>query len=88
MTCVAVLTTDGDAPGINAAIRAAVRTGIDRGWEMFGVRHGYAGLVKNALGLRDVGSHPLVIVITECCGQTGVFDTSRCFSQYSLRVGL
>jgi 6-phosphofructokinase 1 len=57
MTCVAVLTTGGDAPGINAAIRAAVRTGIDRGWEMFGVRHGYAGLIKGdfiSLGLRDV----------------------------------
>jgi len=55
---VAVLTTGGDAPGINAAIRAAVRTGIDRGWEMFGVRHGYAGLVRDdfvSLGSRDVG---------------------------------
>lgn len=55
---VAVLTTGGDAPGINAAIRAAVRTGVDRGWEMFGVRHGYAGLAKNdfvPLGPRDVG---------------------------------
>jgi 6-phosphofructokinase 1 len=55
---VAVLTTGGDAPGINAAIRAAVRTGIDKGWEMFGVRHGYAGLLKSdflPLGLRDVG---------------------------------
>ncbi len=55
---VAVLTTGGDAPGINAAIRAAVRTGVDRGWEMFGVRHGYAGLPKNdfvPLGPRDVG---------------------------------
>lgn len=54
---VAVLTTGGDAPGINAAIRAAVRTGIDKGWEMFGVRHGYAGLVKGdfvTLGVRDV----------------------------------
>jgi len=58
MTRVAVLTTGGDAPGINAAIRAVVRTGIDRGWEMFGVRHGYSGLVKGefvALGVRDVG---------------------------------
>jgi 6-phosphofructokinase 1 len=58
MKRVAVLTTGGDAPGINAAIRAAVRTGIDKGWEMFGVRHGYAGLVRGdtvALGLRDVG---------------------------------
>lgn len=55
---IAVLTTGGDAPGINAAIRAAVRTGIDKGWEVLGVRHGYAGLVRNefvALGLRDVG---------------------------------
>lgn len=54
---VAVLTTGGDAPGINAAIRAAVRTGIDRGWEVFGVQHGYAGLVKSdfvPLGSRDV----------------------------------
>jgi 6-phosphofructokinase 1 len=58
MKRVAVLTTGGDAPGINAAIRAAVRTGIDHGWDMFGVRHGYAGLVKGdfiRLGLRDVG---------------------------------
>jgi 6-phosphofructokinase 1 len=55
---IAILTTGGDAPGINAAIRAAVRTGIDKGWEMLGVRHGYAGLLRSdfiALGLRDVG---------------------------------
>ncbi|HVB86144.1 MAG TPA: ATP-dependent 6-phosphofructokinase [Candidatus Dormibacteraeota bacterium] len=55
---VAVLTTGGDAPGINAAIRAAVRTGIDRRWEMVGIRHGYSGLLQNdfiSLGLRDVG---------------------------------
>lgn len=58
MKRVAVLTTGGDAPGINAAIRAVVRTGIDCGWEVLGVRHGYAGLVANDfsnLGLRDVG---------------------------------
>lgn len=58
MKRVAVLTTGGDAPGINAAIRAAVRTGIDKGWQMFGVRHGYAGLVRGdtvPLGFRDVG---------------------------------
>lgn len=55
---VAVLTTGGDAPGINAAIRAAVRIGNDKGWEMFGVRHGYAGLIQGdfiRLGPRDVG---------------------------------
>jgi 6-phosphofructokinase 1 len=58
MKQIAVLTTGGDAPGINAAIRAVVRTGLDRGWAVFGVRHGYAGLVKGdfvPLGARDVG---------------------------------
>jgi 6-phosphofructokinase 1 len=43
---------------MNAAIRAVVRTGVDRGWEVFGVRNGYAGLVDahiEALGPRDVG---------------------------------
>jgi 6-phosphofructokinase 1 len=55
---IAVLTSGGDAPGMNAAIRAVVRTGIDRGWEVFGVRHGYAGLISGdlkMLGARDVG---------------------------------
>jgi 6-phosphofructokinase 1 len=55
---IAVLTSGGDAPGMNAAIRAVVRTGIDKGWEAFGVRNGYAGLVEgriDPLGARDVG---------------------------------
>ncbi len=55
---IAVLTSGGDAPGMNAAIRAVVRTGLDKGWQVFGVRHGYAGLVAGdfvALGAREVG---------------------------------
>lgn len=55
---IAVLTSGGDAPGMNAAIRAVVRTGIERGWQVFGVRHGFAGLIAGdwvALGARDVG---------------------------------
>ena len=43
---------------MNAAIRAVVRMGVDRGWEMFGVRNGYAGLLEpqiEPLGPRDVG---------------------------------
>ena len=43
---------------MNAAIRAVVRTGIAKGWEIFGVRNGYAGLVDGQiepLGARDVG---------------------------------
>ena len=45
---IAILTSGGDAPGMNAAIRAAARTGIAKGWEIFGVRDGYAGLVDRA----------------------------------------
>jgi 6-phosphofructokinase 1 len=58
MKRIAIVTSGGDAPGINAAIRAAVRTAIDKGWETFGVRHGYSGLANDdflPLGLRDVG---------------------------------
>jgi len=40
----AILTSGGDAPGMNAAIRACVRTGIHRGAEVIGVQHGYDGL--------------------------------------------
>jgi len=58
MKRIAVLTSGGDAPGMNAAIRAVVRTGIQSGLEVFGVRLGYAGLIDGKfipLGARDVG---------------------------------
>ncbi len=58
MRRIAVLTSGGDAPGMNAAIRAVVRTGLDNGWEVLGVYHGYAGLIAGnfaPLGARDVG---------------------------------
>jgi 6-phosphofructokinase 1 len=55
---IAVLTSGGDAAGMNAAVRAVVRTGAARGLEVFGVRRGYAGLIAGdaaPLGVRDVG---------------------------------
>jgi 6-phosphofructokinase 1 len=73
MNRVAVLTSGGDAPGMNAAIRAAVRSGVSLGFEMFGVRHGYSGLIAGdflSLGPRDVGG------IIELGGTT--LGTSRC----------
>lgn len=57
MKRIAVLTSGGDAPGMNAAIRSVVRTGIAMDWDVFGVRNGYAGLIENDIvqyGLRDV----------------------------------
>lgn len=58
MSHLAVLTSGGDAPGMNAAIRAVVRAGIAQGWTVSGVRHGFAGLLGGELvplGPRDVG---------------------------------
>jgi 6-phosphofructokinase 1 len=55
---IAVLTSGGDAPGMNAAIRAVVRAGIDRGWSVVGVENGYTGLIAGSfrpLTDRDVG---------------------------------
>jgi 6-phosphofructokinase 1 len=44
---VAVLTSGGDSPGMNAAIRAVVRVGRDRGVQVMGVQRGYVGLIAN-----------------------------------------
>ena len=55
---IAVLTSGGDAPGMNAAIRSVVRCGISMGWKVYGVRNGYKGLINGqfeAMGTRDVG---------------------------------
>ena len=58
MPRIAVLTSGGDAPGMNAAIRAVARTAIAAGYEVAGFRHGYTGLIagdSRPLGLREVG---------------------------------
>jgi 6-phosphofructokinase 1 len=58
MKRLAVLTSGGDAPGMNAAIRAVVRMGIASGFDVFGVRHGYTGLMDGEfvpLDARAVG---------------------------------
>lgn len=43
---IGVLTSGGDAPGMNAAIRAVVRTAIYKGMKVYGIRRGYSGLIK------------------------------------------
>ena len=58
MKRIAVLTSGGDAPGMNAAIRAVARAGHTRGWEVFGIIDGFAGLIRGEsrrLGPREVG---------------------------------
>jgi 6-phosphofructokinase 1 len=56
MNKIAVLTSGGDAPGMNTAIRAVVRKGISRGLEVFGVKNGYKGLLDGDFVSMDLGS--------------------------------
>ncbi len=47
VTRIGVLTSGGDSPGMNAAVRAVIRTGIYHGMEMFGVMRGYSGMMED-----------------------------------------
>ncbi|MEG2324035.1 MAG: 6-phosphofructokinase [Anaerovoracaceae bacterium] len=49
MRKIGVLTSGGDAPGMNAAVRAVVRCGIDRGMEVYGIKRGYEGLIEGEI---------------------------------------
>ncbi len=49
ITTVGVLTSGGDAPGMNAAIRAVTRAAIYNGWRVMGIYRGYEGLINNEI---------------------------------------
>ncbi|NQX39782.1 6-phosphofructokinase [Pedobacter steynii] len=70
---IAVLTSGGDAPGMNACIRAVVRTGIYNGINMFGVLQGYQGLISNNIIPMDARSVSNIIHL----GGT-ILKTARC----------
>ena len=58
MKTIGVLTSGGDAPGMNACVRAVVRTALARGVETIGIRRGYAGMIEGEfepLSSRSVG---------------------------------
>lgn len=56
MKRIAVLTSGGDAPGMNAALRAVVRKGIYHGLDVMGVYNGYQGLINGNIEHLDLGS--------------------------------
>ncbi|MGN7205385.1 6-phosphofructokinase [Pedobacter sp. SAFR-022] len=70
---IAVLTSGGDAPGMNACIRAVVRTGIFNGANMFGVKQGYQGLIDDNIIPMDARSVSNIIHL----GGT-ILKTARC----------
>ena len=73
MKTIAVLTSGGDAPGMNAAIRAVVRTGLDRGLRVMGVQRGYSGLINGEIF--EMNRHSVSDIIHR--GGT-VLRTARC----------
>ena len=70
MEAIAVLTSGGDGPGLNACIRAVTRQAISRGVDVYGVHWGYRGLINGEIKQRDVGG---------IMGRGGTFlGTARC----------
>jgi hypothetical protein len=53
VTKIGVMTSGGDAPGMNAAIRAVVRTGLYHGLDVFGVTRGYNGMIDDEIFQMD-----------------------------------
>ena len=51
---IAILTSGGDAPGMNAAVRSIVRTALDRGLEIYAIYEGYQGLVEGGSRIRKM----------------------------------
>ncbi|PCK09139.1 MAG: 6-phosphofructokinase [Alteromonadaceae bacterium] len=73
---IGVLTSGGDAPGMNAAIRAVVRTGIHHGIEVYGIHSGYYGLYHNEIELMDHRA------VAETVNRGGTFLGSARFPEF------
>ena len=70
---IGVLTSGGDAPGMNAAVRAVVRAGIYYGMEVYGIKNVYTGLLDGQMELMTLRS------VSEILSHGGtVLHTSRC----------
>ena len=70
---IGVLTSGGDAPGMNAAVRASVRAGISKGYRMMGIQRGYNGLINGEVYEMNVRS------VSEIIHRGGtILYTARC----------
>ncbi len=73
MKRIGVLTSGGDAPGMNACIRAVVRVALCQGLEVWGIRRGYAGLIRGEMEPMDRRS------VANIIHQGGtILETARC----------
>jgi len=81
ITKIGVLSSGGDSPGMNAAIRAVVRTGIYHGLEVYGIMRGYSGMVED--DIIKMESRSVANIIQR--GGT-ILKTARC-KEFFLPVG-
>ncbi len=79
MKRIGLLTSGGDAPGMNAAIRAVVRSGIYFGMEVYGIERGYAGLMEDIVVPMEMRS---VSNIVQCGGTK--LRTARCMEMLTV----
>ena len=79
MKRIGLLTSGGDAPGMNAAIRAVVRSGIFFGMEVYGIERGYAGLIEDNVTKMEMRS---VSNIVQCGGTR--LRTARCLEMLTV----
>ena len=77
VTKIGILCSGGDSPGMNAAIRAAVRTGLYHGLEVFGIMRGYSGMVED--DILPMESRSVANIIQR--GGT-ILKTARCMEFY------
>ncbi len=73
ISTIAVMTSGGDAPGMNAAIRAITRTAIFNGWKVYGIYRGYEGLISG--DLKELTTESVSNIIQK--GGT-ILKTARC----------
>ena len=68
--CIGILTSGGDAPGMNAAVRAAARTALRKGLKVYGINEGYNGLIEDNVFEMDLRSVSNVIQYGGTCIRT------------------
>lgn len=82
---IGVLTSGGDAPGMNAAVRAVVRTGIKRGAQMYAIYEGYQGMIDGGDGIRPAGWDTVRGILNRGGTEIGTFRSKE-FREHEGRV--
>ncbi len=76
---IAVLTSGGDAPGMNSAVRAVVRKGIYHNLKVYGVYHGFEGLLRGDIHKMELGS------VADIVHRGGtILKTARCDEMFTV----